>query len=353
MAELRIENLSKTFGDTLVVEEVSFTVRDGEFCIVLGPSGCGKSTLLRMISGLVLQDGGNIYFGDREVSGLTPKERDVAMVFQSYALYPHMSVYDNMAFSLKMKKVARSEIYRKVIDSAKLLKIDDLLQRKPKELSGGQRQRVAIGRAIVRDPQVFLFDEPLSNLDAKLRNAMRIELVGLHGKLNATVVYVTHDQVEAMTLGQKIVLLNQGRVQQTGTPAEIYDTPANLFAATFIGSPQMNIIDGIIEARADTLLFRAGAITLDVSHMKKLEKYTGKPVTAGIRPESLLPDKGPLSGKVELIENLGSEIILHALINGMNIIARLPPDFEKRAGDDISFSLAWKGVHFFSLGEKI
>jgi len=353
MAELRIENLNKSFGNNKVVEDVSFTVPDGEFCIVLGPSGCGKSTLLRMIAGLELQDGGNIYFGDQEVSGLTPKERDAAMVFQSYALYPHMSVFDNMAFSLKMKKVSRSEINRKVIAGAKLLKIDDLLQRKPKELSGGQRQRVAIGRAIVRDPQVFLFDEPLSNLDAKLRNAMRIELVGLHRKLNTTVVYVTHDQVEAMTLGQKIVLLNQGRVQQTGTPAEIYDLPANLFAATFIGSPQMNILDGTIEAQGDTLLFRSGGIALDVSHRKNLEKYAATAVTAGIRPESLLPAKGPLSGTVELIEHLGAEIVLHALIDGTKIIARLSPDFEKRAGDGISFSLAWQGVHFFSSGERI
>lgn len=353
MAELRIENLSKSFGDNKVVEGVSFTVRDGEFCIVLGPSGCGKSTLLRMIAGLELQDGGNIHIGDKEVSGLTPKERDVAMVFQSYALYPHMSVYDNMAFSLKMKKVPTSEISRKVLAGAKLLKIDDLLQRKPKELSGGQRQRVAIGRAIVRDPQMFLFDEPLSNLDAKLRNAMRVELVGLHNKLNSTVVYVTHDQVEAMTLGQKIVLLNAGKVQQTGTPAEIYDTPANLFAATFIGSPEMNILDGFIERRGDTLQFRSGDIALDVSHRKNLEKYTGKAVTAGIRPESLLADKGPLAGKIELIEHLGSEIVLHVLIGERNIIARLSPDFEKCAGDDISFNLAWKGVHFFSSGERI
>ena len=353
MAGLRIEHLSKSFRDTTVVEDVSFTVRDGEFCIVLGPSGCGKSTLLRMIAGLELQDAGKIYIGEREVSGLSPKERDVAMVFQSYALYPHMSVYDNMAFSLKMKKVPRAEINRKVIEGAKLLKIDDLLQRKPKELSGGQRQRVAIGRAIVRDPQIFLFDEPLSNLDAKLRNAMRVELIGLHNKLNSTVVYVTHDQVEAMTLGQKIVLLNEGEIQQTGTPAEIYDTPANLFAATFIGSPQMNIIDGIIERRGDTLLFITGAITLNVSHMKNLGNYNGKAVTAGIRPESLLPEKGPLAGKVELIEHLGSEIILHALIGGMTIVARLSPDLKIRAGDDISFSPAWNGVHFFSSGERI
>ena len=353
MAELNIENLSKSYGENKVLEDISFTVRDGEFCIVLGPSGCGKSTILRLISGLELQEGGTIYIGNEEVSGLTPKERDVALVFQSYALYPHMSVYDNMAFSLKMKKVPRSEINSKVIEGAKLLKIDDLLQRKPKELSGGQRQRVAIGRAIVREPQVFLFDEPLSNLDAKLRNAMRVELVRLHSKLNCTVVYVTHDQVEAMTLGQKIVLLNEGKVQQTGTPAEIYDMPANLFAATFIGSPQMNILDGRIERRGDKLLFSSERISLDVSLRKNLEEYAGKTVTAGIRPESLLPGNGPLTGKVELIEHLGSEIILHARIDEKTIIARLSPDIDKREGDDISLSLAGKGVHFFFMGERI
>jgi len=340
MAELKIENLKKSFGNIKVVENVSFEVRDGEFCILLGPSGCGKSTILRLISGLEQQDGGNIYINDEEVSGFTPKERDVAMVFQSYALYPHMSVYDNMAFSLKMSKIHKSEINSKVIEGAKLLKIDGLLQRKPKELSGGQRQRVAIGRAIVRDPQVFLFDEPLSNLDAKLRNAMRVELVDLHSKLKSTVVYVTHDQVEAMTLGQKIVLLNEGKVQQTGTPAEIYNMPSNLFAATFIGSPQMNILEGKIEAREGKLLFNSGDIRFDVTFIKNLQGYAGKRLSAGIRPESLLPGKGPLSGKIELIENLGSEIILHVRINERKIIARLSPDIEKRESQDHSFGRA-------------
>ncbi|KPK23339.1 MAG: hypothetical protein AMJ61_15915 [Desulfobacterales bacterium SG8_35_2] len=354
MAELKIENLSKSFGNVKVIEDVSFTVDDGEFCIVLGPSGCGKSTILRLISGLERQDSGTICIGDVEVSGHTPKERDVAMVFQNYALYPHMSVFDNMAFSLKMKNIPKPEIKRKVMEGAKLLKIDDLLQRKPKELSGGQRQRVAIGRAIVRKPQVFLFDEPLSNLDAKLRNTMRVELVGLHSKLNSTVVYVTHDQVEAMTLGQKVVLLNEGKIKQTGTPAELYDMPANLFTAIFIGSPQMNILNGRIEKEGEKLLFNSSGIILDVSPWKNLKGYVGKTVTAGIRPESLLPESnGPLTGKVELIEHLGSEIILHANIGEMKIIARLSPDIEKRKGEAISFRLAWKGVHFFSEDERI
>lgn len=348
MAELRTEKLSKSYGDNKVVDDVSFTVRDGEFCILLGPSGCGKSTILRLISGLEPQNAGSIYIGDKEVSDLTPKERDVAMVFQNYALYPHMNAYENMAFSLKMNRLGRAEINKKVREGAELLKIENLLYRKPKELSGGQRQRVAIGRAIVRDPQIFLFDEPLSNLDAKLRNTMRVELVGLHSKLKSTVVYVTHDQVEAMTLGQKIVLLKDGRVQQMGTPAEIYDQPANIFAATFVGSPQMNVLEGAIEADSGKLLFRSEDIILDVSHRKELEKYAGQGVTAGIRPESLQPDKGPLSGKVELVEHLGSEIVLHARIGTKSIIAKLGPDFQKSRGDDVSFSLAWKGVHFFS-----
>lgn len=348
MAELRIENLSKSYGDNKVVDDVSFTVRDGEFCILLGPSGCGKSTILRLISGLEPQNAGRIYIGDKEVSDLTPKKRDVAMVFQNYALYPHMNAYENMAFSLKMNRLGSAEINKKVREGAELLKIENLLHRKPKELSGGQRQRVAIGRAIVRDPQIFLFDEPLSNLDAKLRNTMRVELIGLHSKLKSTVVYVTHDQVEAMTLGQKIVLLKDGRIQQMGTPAEIYDQPANIFAATFVGSPQMNILEGAIEADNNKILFRSEDIILDVSHKKELEEYTGEGVTAGIRPESLQPGKGPLSGKVELVEHLGSEIVLHARIGTKSIIAKLGPDFQKSRGDDVSFSLAWKGVHFFS-----
>lgn len=348
MAELRTENLSKSYGDNKVVDDVSFTVRDGEFCILLGPSGCGKSTILRLIAGLEPQNAGSIYIGDKEVSDLTPKDRDVAMVFQNYALYPHMNAYDNMAFSLKMNRLGSAEINKKVREGAELLKIENLLHRKPKELSGGQRQRVAIGRAIVRDPQIFLFDEPLSNLDAKLRNTMRVELVGLHSKLKSTVVYVTHDQVEAMTLGQKIVLLKDGRIQQMGTPAEIYDQPANIFAATFVGSPQMNLLEGAIEADNGKILFRSEDIILDVSHKKELEEYTGKGVTAGIRPESLQPGKGPLSGKVELVEHLGSEIVLHARIGTKSIIAKLGPDFQKSRGDDVSFSLAWKGVHFFS-----
>jgi ABC-type sugar transport system ATPase subunit len=353
MAELRIESLSKAYRDNKVVDAVSFTVRDGEFCILLGPSGCGKSTILRLISGLEPQTEGNIYIGDTEVSELTPRERDVAMVFQNYALYPHMSAYDNMAFSLKMNRMQKSAIHKKVMEGAKLLEIENLLDRKPRELSGGQRQRVAIGRAIVRDPQIFLFDEPLSNLDAKLRNAMRVELIGLHSKLKSTVIYVTHDQVEAMTLGQKIVLLKDGRIQQTGSPAEIYDQPTNLFAATFVGSPQMNILEGRIEAAGGKLLFRSEEIMLDVSHRKELEKYTGQGVTAGIRPESLQPGKGPLSGKVELVEHLGSEIVLHARIGTKNIIAKLGPDFQKSRGDDVSFSLAGNGVHFFSDQKRI
>jgi ABC-type sugar transport system ATPase subunit len=306
-----------------------------------------------VISGLEQQDRGTIHIGNVEVSSHTPKERDVAMVFQNYALYPHMNVFDNMAFSLKMNNIPKPEIKRKVIEGARLLKIDNLLQRKPKELSGGQRQRVAIGRAIVREPQVFLFDEPLSNLDAKLRNAMRVELVGLHSKLNSTVLYVTHDQVEAMTLGQKVVLLNEGKIQQMGTPAELYDRPANLFAATFIGSPQMNILNGIIDLTGEKILFKSGEITLDVSKRKNLAEYAGKSVTAGVRPEALLPGTGPLAGRIELIEHLGSEIILHALIDQTKIIARLTPDIEIREGESVSFSLAWKGVHFFFEGERI
>ena len=242
MANLKINSLNKSFGTTNVINDISFEVKEGEFCILLGPSGCGKTTVLRLIAGLESQDEGEIFIGDKEVSNLTPKERDIAMVFQSYALYPHMSVYDNMAFSLNMQKKARQEIDNKVRETAALLGMEELLDRKPKELSGGQRQRVAIGRSIVRDPKLFLFDEPLSNLDAKLRSSMRVELARLHETLKATTVYVTHDQVEAMTLGEKIIVFDKGKIQQTGTPDDIYNRPANLFVASFIGTPQINLV---------------------------------------------------------------------------------------------------------------
>jgi ABC-type sugar transport system ATPase subunit len=352
MAGLKIQNLRKSFGANKVIRGISLDVSDGEFCILLGPSGCGKSTVLKLIAGLEQQDGGKIYIGDREVSDLTPKERDVAMVFQSYALYPHMTVYDNMAFSLKMKKTPKQETEKKVRDAAGLLEIGDLLRRKPKELSGGQRQRVAIGRAIVRDPKLFLFDEPLSNLDAKLRTAMRVELAKLHQKLKATVIYVTHDQTEAMTLGQKIVLLKDGEIQQTGSPTEMYEKPENLFAASFIGSPQINTVDGIVRAAGDKLRFESSSFTVDIAD-EDLREYSGKEVTMGIRPESLVPGDGPLTCRIEVVERLGSDTIIYASAGDARITSRVPADFEKALNDEITFSIGAKGVHFFHKGNRI
>jgi len=246
---LTVHDLTKKYGGKTVLDKVSFTVDKGEFCILLGPSGCGKSTILRIIAGLEQQDGGEIHIEGRDVAQLTPAQRDVAMVFQSYALYPHMNVFENLAFPLKINKTPHREIAGKVQEAARLLSIEELLRRKPRELSGGQRQRVAIGRAIVRNPRLFLFDEPLSNLDAKLRAGMRVELAKLHRRLQTTMLYVTHDQVEAMTLGSKIVILENGLVRQIGTPDEVYDLPANLFVAGFIGSPAINFIEGSLASQ--------------------------------------------------------------------------------------------------------
>jgi len=352
MAGLRIRNLRKSFGGNVVIRDISMDVPDGEFCILLGPSGCGKSTILKLISGLERQDSGEIFIGEKEVSELTPKERDIAMVFQSYALYPHLDVYENMAFSLKMKKMSGQEIEKKVRDVAELLEIEDFLRRKPKELSGGQRQRVAIGRAIVRSPKLFLFDEPLSNLDAKLRASMRVELAKLHRKLKTTVIYVTHDQTEAMTLGRKIVLLKEGEIQQADSPSEMYESPANLFVASFIGSPQINTVEGTVEISGKEIYFRSSAFSTRVEE-ESLREYSGKTITIGIRPESLMPGGGPLKGNIDLIERLGSETILHTVVGGSRLTARILSDTDKKSGEEIAFSLNAKGVHFFYEGKRI
>jgi ABC-type sugar transport system ATPase subunit len=353
MASLKVRNLKKSFGATQVINDISFEVQEGEFCILLGPSGCGKTTILRLIAGLEQQDEGEIFIADREVSNLTPRERDIAMVFQSYALYPHLNVYENMAFSLRMQKRSREEVDRKVREAAALLGIEGLLHRKPRELSGGQRQRVAIGRAIVRKPKLFLFDEPLSNLDAKLRSSMRVELAGLHQKLRATIIYVTHDQVEAMTLGEKIILLDQGMIQQVGSPEEVYHRPSNLFVATFIGSPQINLISGYLTAHEGRMIFKSGEIVIDPGPIRELEKYKGYKVTMGIRPESLTPGDGPIKGELELIEHLGPETILYVKVDDSRLIAKAPPDFQKRRGESIRLALSGTGVHFFYNGRRI
>ncbi|HSC71982.1 MAG TPA: sn-glycerol-3-phosphate ABC transporter ATP-binding protein UgpC, partial [Candidatus Methylomirabilis sp.] len=289
MAQVTLESVSKKFDEVVAVRDVSLTVHDREFVVLVGPSGCGKSTTLRMIAGLEEITAGIIKIGDRVVNDVPPKDRDIAMVFQNYALYPHMTVYDNMAFGLKLRKFPKPEIQRRVQEAAEILGIQELLSRKPRALSGGQRQRVAVGRAIVRKPQVFLFDEPLSNLDAKLRVAMRAELKKLHDRLQATVVYVTHDQVEAMTMGDRIVIMKDGLIQQVGAPLEVYAAPQNQFVAGFIGSPAMNFIPCTITAQDGNLFFKAPGLSLPApaGKAKALAAYRDKAVTLGVRPEDL------------------------------------------------------------------
>jgi multiple sugar transport system ATP-binding protein len=355
MAELRIKDLNKAFGENRVIEDLSFEVSKGGFYILLGPSGCGKSTVLRLIAGLERQDGGEIYIGDREVSGLTPRDRDVAMVFQSYALYPHMDAFQNMAFPLKLRKVPKGEIEKKVKEAAGLLDMEEFLDRKPAELSGGQRQRVALGRAIVREPKLFLFDEPLSNLDAQLRAAMRVELARLHQKMKTTMIYVTHDQVEAMTLGEKIILLDRGRIQQMGTPRELYERPANLFVATFIGSPRINLIEGKIEVKDGGLFFGSDGFSLELKGREGLKEYKGREMTMGIRPESLTPGEGTVKGEIELVEHIGSEAYVYLKVRGVKerMVAKAPPDFRGRPGEEVSLALDTAQAHFFYEGKRV
>jgi multiple sugar transport system ATP-binding protein len=355
MAELKLKNISKSFGTQQVIEDMTFEVSKGEFCILLGPSGCGKSTVLRLIAGLEQQDRGEIYIGETEVSGLIPKKRDIAMVFQSYALYPHMTVYENIAFPLKVRKLPKPQIEKKVKEVAALLDIQDLLRRKPAALSGGQRQRVALGRAIVRNPMIFLFDEPLSNLDAKLRSAMRIEIAKLHQRLKTTMIYVTHDQVEAMTLGEKIILLDKGKIQQVGTPREIYDKPANLFAATFIGSPQMNLLEGKVRSGHGGLFFEAAGIRISLAGREEAGELEGKDVSIGIRPESFHWKTGPFRGELEFVEHVGAESFSYFRIPGleMRFAARAGGDFQGRPGDEVNLNVKPEEIHIFSGGQRV
>ncbi len=353
MAGLRVRELRKSFGKNPVIEGITFEIPEGEFWILLGPSGCGKTTVLRLIAGLEEQDSGDIYIGEREVSPLSPRERDVAMVFQSYALYPHMTVYENMAFPLRMRKAERRSIDEKVRMAARLLNIETLLQRRPRELSGGQRQRVAIGRAIVREPALFLFDEPLSNLDAKLRAFMRVELKELHRKLGATILYVTHDQVEAMTLGDRIVLLNEGRIQQVGTPEELYERPSNLFVAAFIGAPRMNLLEGRLSSDPNGLFFQSGGLSIRLEGSSGWMDYSGREVTLGIRPEAILLDRGEIPCRVEHLENLGSEKIVYLRAGAERIVSKTSPDFSRKPGEVLEFGIDPKGVHLFYEGRRV
>ncbi len=343
MAQVLIEHVWKIYeGKVEAVKDANFTVEDKEFVVLLGPSGCGKTTTLRMIAGLEEISKGEIKIDGKVVNDVEPKDRDIAFVFQNYALYPHMTVYDNMAFGLKLRKVPKDEIERRVREAAKILEIEHLLDRKPRQLSGGQRQRVAVGRAIVRNPKVFLFDEPLSNLDAKLRVQMRSELKKLHNRLEATIVYVTHDQVEAMTMADKIVIMKDGIIQQIGSPHQVYNYPANTFVAGFIGSPSMNFIPAKVIRGEGGLWVKTSGMQLKVpaEYEPVVEKYIDKDVIFGIRPENvydkmfaLTPDpKWTATVQVDVVEPLGSETILHVVAGEDSIVARVSAKTEAKEG---------------------
>ena len=345
MAEVSVKDVVKRYGGAQVIHGVDVDIRDGEFVVLVGPSGCGKSTLLRMIAGLEAISGGTVSIGGRVVNAMPPKERDIAMVFQSYALYPHKTVRDNMGFSLKIKGLPRSEIDAKVGRAAEILDLTKLLDRLPKQLSGGQRQRVAMGRAIVRDPQVFLFDEPLSNLDAKLRVAMRVEIKELHQRLKTTIVYVTHDQIEAMTMADKIVVMKDGRVEQVGAPLALYDRPRNTFVAGFIGSPSMNFIKGRIEAEDGRKIFVAeGGARLPVD---EVGAEHGRPVIYGIRPEHIEIGAGGVPARVSVLEPTGSETQVFAKIGADTIDAMVKDRLDARPGDELPFRIDPRRVHIF------
>jgi multiple sugar transport system ATP-binding protein len=360
MASVELRQVRKQYGGSsgpVAVEDATFRVDDGELVVLVGPSGCGKSTTLRMVAGLEAPTSGEIWIGDRRVDGVPPQDRDIAMVFQSYALYPHMTVRENLAFGLKLRKTPGQEVAARVDRAAGILGIGDILDRRPKQLSGGQRQRVALGRAIVRDPQVFLFDEPLSNLDAKLRVQMRGEIASLHRRLGATTIYVTHDQVEAMTLGDRIVVLDRGIIQQVDTPLALYDRPVNRFVAGFLGSPAMNFIEGRI-VRDGGPRFRAEGdleIPLTGDWADALDGRVGDPVTLGVRPERIVaggagsPEGGAASfeATLEAVEPLGNEVFLHVAAGPDRLTARVPPQELPEPGQRITLALDLAGLHFF------
>ncbi|WP_425051832.1 ABC transporter ATP-binding protein [Psychromarinibacter sp. S121] len=345
MAEVRIRDLRKNYGSLEVIHGVEFDISDGEFVVLVGPSGCGKSTLLRMIAGLEGITSGTISIGERVVNNLPPSKRDIAMVFQNYALYPHKTVGANMAFSLKMAGMPKDEIQDRVRRAAEILGLTEYLNRYPRALSGGQRQRVAMGRAIVRDPQVFLFDEPLSNLDAKLRVQMRTEIRELHQRLKTTTVYVTHDQIEAMTMADRIVVMQGGHIEQIGTPLELYDTPANTFVASFIGSPSMNMLPAVLRQRDGVIMADTGATQLRIAGNAHCED--GREVTVGIRPEALSPAAEGLPGEVAVVEPTGAETHLVIRSGGSEVTSVLRERGDYRVGDTINLAADPAAIHLF------
>ena len=363
MASISCQHIYKIYPGATApsVTDFNLEIQDKEFIIFVGPSGCGKSTTLRMIAGLEEISKGEMYIGGRLINDVPPKDRDIAMVFQSYALYPHMTVYKNIAFGLELRKTPKDEIDKRVHEAAKILEIEHLLDRKPKALSGGQRQRVALGRAMVRNPAVFLLDEPLSNLDAKLRTSMRTEIIKLHKKLATTFIYVTHDQTEAMTMGDRIVVMKDGVIQQVDTPQNLYDYPANLFVGSFIGSPQMNFFDAKLVKRADGVWaeFGSNAIKVPDAKVRKLvdESYIGKEVVMGIPPENIhdeerflsAADNNLVEAKVEVVELMGSETYLYLKVDGKesNVVARVDPRSTSRTGDTVKVAFETNRLHFF------
>jgi multiple sugar transport system ATP-binding protein len=368
MARVGFEHVYKSFNKVEVVHDINLDIKDKEFLVLVGPSGCGKSTCLRMIAGLEEPTAGEIFIGERVVNGVDPKDRDIAMVFQNYALYPHMSVYDNMAFGLKLRHVPSTEIKKRVEDAAEILGLQQLLKRKPKELSGGQRQRVALGRALVRSAQVFLLDEPLSNLDAKLRVQTRAEITKIHQRVQTTFVYVTHDQTEAMTMGTRIAVLNAGIVQQIGPPQELYDHPSNLFVAGFIGSPAMNFFSDVDVVNdgdeTKVVVPGVGQVIVPPLYRQQAREAAGKKLTLGIRPEhfedaSMLPsdarDGSTMAAPVEIVEHLGSELLVYMSGKDKQIVARLDPRSNARLGQPLTLGVQSDNVHLFdnATGESI
>ena len=364
MASVTYQNVTKDFGEVIAVNELSIHVEDKEFLVLVGPSGCGKTTALRLLAGLEELTDGTISIGDRVVNEVAPKDRDIAMVFQSYALYPHMSVYDNMAFGLKLRKVPKPEIKQRVTDAAEILGIEMLLKRKPKQLSGGQRQRVAVGRAIVRDPAVFLFDEPLSNLDAKLRVQTRAEISKLHQRLESTFIYVTHDQVEAMTMATRIAVMSDGILQQIDSPQVLYDNPANIFVAGFIGSPAMNFSSAKIAKMNGDIIVDTGdvAVTLPANKKDVYAAHIGKEVVLGIRPEDLhdpnfippgVDQQSLIEAKVDVMEMMGNEVFVYLKVGDRSMIARVDPRTDYKVGDTIQISGNTDNLHLFDKDTEI
>jgi ABC-type sugar transport system ATPase subunit len=352
VASVTVRGIEKWFGSTHVLRGVDIDVPDGGFAVLVGPSGCGKSTLLRVIAGLEEADGGSILFGERDVTQLAPRDRDIAMVFQSYALYPHLSVRENLAFGLELRRTPKAEIERRISEVAPMLGLDTLLERLPRELSGGQRQRVAMGRAIVRRPQLFLFDEPLSNLDASLRAQVRVEIRKLHDRLSATSVYVTHDQVEAMTLADRLFVLRDGQVEQSGAPLEVYAQPATRFVASFLGSPSMNFLPAKLQRRGDRWLAEGPDLALPIAERALGgEVEAGRSVVVGVRPHDVRPfaeaGAAPIDSVVDVLEALGTESFAHCTVGGTAFIARLEGNERPCAGERLRLAIAPPDVHVF------